>query len=109
MKTNKLLDTEFKIMVIRILKEHSENFNSIKNNMETIKKNQSKMKNTLTEIKTKLQGINNRVQEAEEQISDFKDKEAENTYIRTAKIKENPLEVVNPQYNIQMVYCRIVY
>ena len=49
-----LVDAEFKTLVVRMLKELSENFNSIKKDMETIKKNQSEMKNILTEIKNKL-------------------------------------------------------
>ena len=53
METSKLLDAEFKTLVlnIRMLKElkgrgdeFRENFNSIKNDLETIKKNQSKMR-----------------------------------------------------------------
>ena len=39
-----LLDTEFKTLGIRMLKELSEDVNSIKNGMETIKKKQSEMK-----------------------------------------------------------------
>ena len=38
MEASKLSDTEFKQMVIRMLKEFSENFNSITKGMETIKK-----------------------------------------------------------------------
>ena len=34
-------------MVIRILKEFSENFKAMKNNIETIKKKQSEMKNNI--------------------------------------------------------------
>ena len=44
MMTSNLLDAEFKTMVIRMLKELSENMNSIKKDTETIKKNQSEMK-----------------------------------------------------------------
>ena len=44
METSMLLDTEFKTLVIRMLKELSEDVNSIKNGMETIKKKQSEMK-----------------------------------------------------------------
>ena len=47
-------------MIIRILNERSENFNSIIKDMETIKKNQSEMKDTLTEMKKNSQGINSR-------------------------------------------------
>ena len=38
MEATKLPDTEFKTMVIRMLKELSENFNCIKENMETTQK-----------------------------------------------------------------------
>ena len=51
MEASKLPDTQFKTMVIRMLKKLSENFDSIKKDMETIKKNQSEMKNILTEMK----------------------------------------------------------
>ena len=43
METSNLLDAEFKTLVIRMLNELSENFNSIKKDMETIKNNQSEM------------------------------------------------------------------
>ena len=45
-----LSDAEFKTLVIRMLKELSEDLNSIK-------KSQSEMKDTLMEIKNNLQGI----------------------------------------------------
>ena len=52
-----LLDAEFKILVIRMLKEFSKNFSCIK---ET----QSETMDTLIEIKNNLQGNNSRVDEA---------------------------------------------
>ena len=64
METNKLPDTDFKTMVIKMLKEHSENFNNMEKDIETIKRNQSEMKDTLTEMKNKLQRINSRIDEA---------------------------------------------
>ena len=42
MEASKLPDTELKTMVIRMLKELSENFNSMENEMKPIKKNQQK-------------------------------------------------------------------
>ena len=54
MEISNLLDAEFKTLVIRMLKEFSENLNSIK-------KDQSEMKDTLTEMKNNLRGINSRV------------------------------------------------
>ena len=65
-----LSDAEFKTLVIRVLKELGEDFNSIK-------KIWSEMKDSLLEIKSSLQG-NNRVDEAENQINDLEHKEAKN-------------------------------
>ena len=55
MEARKLPDTEFKTMVIRMLKELSENFNSIKKDIDIIGKNQPEMKATQTKMKNKLQ------------------------------------------------------
>ena len=79
MGTNNLLDAEFKIQVIRMLREHSKSFHSIKKDMENIKKIQSQTKNILIEIKNNLQGINSRVDKAKNQISNLKYKKAKNT------------------------------
>ena len=55
MEISNLSNAEFKTLVIRMLSELSENFNSIKKKgMETIKKNQSDMKNALNEMKNNL-------------------------------------------------------
>ena len=58
MEASKLSDTEFKIMVIRVLKELTDNYkelsgnhNSMKKEIEIIKKNLDEMKNTISEIK----------------------------------------------------------
>ena len=53
---------------MRILKEPSEDLNSIK-------KIQSEMKDTLIEIKKNLQGVNSRVDEAKNQINGLEHKE----------------------------------
>ena len=53
---------EFKTLVIKMLKELSENHNSVK-------KIQSEMKNTLIEIKSSLHGNNSRMDGAENQIN----------------------------------------
>ena len=50
MEASKLLDAEFKTLVIRMLSELSENFNSIKKGMEIIQKNDSEMKDTLIKM-----------------------------------------------------------
>ena len=57
-------------MVVRMLKELIEYFNSIK-------KTQAEMKFTLSEIKKNLQGTN-RVDEAKNQINDLEHKEEKN-------------------------------
>ena len=58
MEVTKLSDTEFKIMVIKRLKELtdnynelSENYNSMKKEIETINKNQEEMNDKISEIK----------------------------------------------------------
>ena len=69
MEISNLSDAEFKTLDIRMLKELSEDLNSIK-------KIQSETKDSLIEIKNNLQGDNSRVDEAENQINDLKHKEA---------------------------------
>ena len=71
MEISNLSDAEFKTLVIRMLKELSEDLDSI----NTI---QSEMKDTLIEIKNNLQGNNSRVDEAKSQINDLDHKEAKN-------------------------------
>ena len=71
METSNLSDAEFKILVIRMLRELSEDLSSIK-------KIQSEMKDTLTETKNNLQGNNSRVDEGKNQINDLEHKEAKN-------------------------------
>ena len=66
-----LSDAEFKALVIRVLKELSEQPSSVK-------RIQSEMKDRLIEIKNNLQG-NSRVGEAENQINDLEHKEAKQT------------------------------
>ena len=70
MQISNVLDAEFKTLVIRMLKELSEDLN--------IKKTQSELKDTLIEIKNNLQGNNSRVNEAKNQINDLEYKEAKN-------------------------------
>ena len=70
MEISNLSDAEFKTLVIRMLKELSEDLGSIK-------KTQSEM-NTLIEIKNNLQGNNSRMDEAKNQINYMEYKEAKN-------------------------------
>ena len=69
MEISNLSHAEFKALVIRMLKELSEDLNMIK-------KIQSEMKYRLIEIKNNLQGNDNRVDEAENQNNDLERKEA---------------------------------
>ena len=71
MEISNLSDAEFKTLVIRMLKELSED-------LKSIKKIQSEMKDTLIEIKNNLQGNNSGVDEAKNQINDLEHKEAKN-------------------------------
>ena len=71
MEISNLSDAEFKTLVIRMLKELSEDLNSIK-------KIQSEMKDALIEIKNNLQWNNSRVDETKNQINDLEHKEPKN-------------------------------
>ena len=71
MEISNLLDAEFKTLFIRMLKELSEDLNSIK-------KIQSEKKDTLIEVKNNLQENNSRVDEAKNQINNWENKEAKN-------------------------------
>ena len=73
-------DTEFKTLVIRMLKELSEDLSSIK-------KIQSETKDSLVEIKNNLQGNNSRVDEAKKQINDLGHKEAKNNQLEQQEEK----------------------
>ena len=64
-------DAELKTLVIRKLREVSEDLNSIK-------KIQSETKDILIAIKDNLQGNNSRVDGAKNQINDLEHKEAKN-------------------------------
>ena len=83
MEASNLPDTEFKKMVIRMLKEIGENFkefienySSTKKDIETINKSQSEIKNTIYEMKNTLERTNNRLAEAEDHFTHLKVKVA---------------------------------
>ena len=73
MEISNLSGAELKTLVVRMLKELSEDLNSIK-------KIQSERKDTLVEIKNNLQGNNSRVDETENQINDLEHTEAKNNH-----------------------------
>ena len=82
MEISYLSDAEFKTLVIRVLKELSEDLN-------TIKKIQSEVKDTLIEIKNDLQGNNSTVDETENQINDVEHKNKKQA-IRKTRRQKNP-------------------
>ena len=71
MEISYISDTEFKIVIIWMLKELGEDPNSIN-------KIQLEMKDTLIEIKNNLQWNNNKVDGAENEINDLEHKEGKN-------------------------------
>ena len=72
MEISNLSDAEFNTLVIRKLKELSEDLSSIQ-------KIQSETKDTLIQIKNNLQGNNRRMDEAENKINDLEHKEQNTT------------------------------
>ena len=83
MEISNLSEAEFKTLVIRILKELSEDLSSIK-------KIQSEMKDILIAIKNNSEESNSRVDEAKNQINDLQHKEAKKQPIRTRRRRKNP-------------------
>ena len=82
MEISNISDTEFKTLIIRILKELSEDLNSTN-------KIQWKTKVTLIEIKNKLQGNNIRVHEAKNQTNDMEQRKKKTTNQNNKKKKES--------------------
>ena len=78
-----LSDAEFKTLVIRMLKELSED-------LKGIKKIWLETKDTLIEINDNLQGNNSRVDEAKNQINDFEHKETKISNQKNKKEKRTP-------------------
>ena len=70
-------------LVIRMLKELSEDLNSIK-------KIQSEMKDTLIEIQNNLWGNNSRTDEVKNQIKDIEHKAVKKQPIRVTRRNKNP-------------------
>ena len=80
MEASHLSDTEFKVMVIRMLK-------GMKKDIETIKEDQSEMKNTISGMKNTLEGINSRLDEAQDKIRDLENKVERNSQSEKQKEK----------------------
>ena len=85
MEISNLSDAEFKTLVIRMLRELSEDLNSIK-------QIQSETKDTLIEIKNSLQGISSRVDEAKNKIIDLEHKEAKNNQSEQEEKRISPMK-----------------
>ena len=82
MEISNLSDAEFKTLVIKMLKKHSEDLNSIK-------KIQSEVKDTLIEINNNCQENNSRVDEAENQMNNLEYKEEKIFNQNSKKEKES--------------------
>ena len=83
MEISNLSDAEFKTLVIRMIKELSEDLNNIK-------MIQSEVKDTLIEKGNNLQRNNSSVNEVQNQINDLEyKKKKKKTTIRTTRRKEN--------------------
>ena len=72
MEASNLSDTQFNVMVIRML-------NSMKKDIGSMKNNQAEMKNNIFEMKNTLERINTRINEAKDPNICLKDKVVENT------------------------------
>ena len=81
MEINNLSEAEFKTLVIRMLKEHSEDLSSMK-------KIQSEIKDSLIEIKNNLQGNNSRVDEVRNQIMIWNTRKQKTTNQNNTKKKK---------------------
>ena len=82
MEISNLLDAELKTLVIRMVRELSEDLNYIE-------KIQSEMNDPLIKIKNNLQRNNSIMDEAENQINDLEHKKEKKQPIRTRR-KKNP-------------------
>ena len=87
MEISNLSDEEFKILIIRMLKELGED-------LDSIKKIQSETKDTLIEMKNNLQGNNSRVYGAENQINDLEHKEAKTINLNKKKNESKKMRIV---------------
>ena len=93
MEISNMPDTEFKIIVSKILtglekrlEDLSEVFHE---EIGNIKRNQSDMKNSITEIKNTLGGINGRLEEEEERVSILEDRIMENNQLKWERGQNN--------------------
>ena len=95
MEISNLSDSEFKTLVIKMLKE-------LIGYLNNIKKAQAEMEVTLSEIKKNLQGTNSGGDEAENQINILEHKEEKNKHsIRTARRKKNSKKNENSMGNVE--------
>ena len=87
MEISNLSDALFKTLVIRMLKEISQD-------LKSIIKNQAEMKDTLTEIKNNLQGNNSRVDEAKNQINIWNIRKQKATHQNKKKKEYKKMKIV---------------
>ena len=118
MEANKLSDTEFKRMVITMLKELIETYKELfgtttvwKKEIGTINKNQEEMKSTISEIKNTLEGITRRLDEAEDWINEMEDRAKRNTQVeqlQEKRLKKYEYSLRELQDNIKRHNIRII-
>ena len=99
-----LLEKEFRIMIVKMIKKFENKMEIQINSLETrtekmqemfnkdleeIKKSKSIMNNVTTEIKSTLEGTNSRITEAEERISEVEDRMVEINKAEKTKEKQN--------------------
>ena len=90
MGISNLSDAEFKTLVLRMLKELSEDLSE-----DSIKKTQSERKDILIEIKNNLQGNNSKMDETKNQINDSEHKEAKNN--QSEQQEEKRIQTPDPK------------
>ncbi|KAK1339851.1 hypothetical protein QTO34_018409 [Cnephaeus nilssonii] len=87
MEKSKLLDIEFKTMVIRLLKNLLETSKKFSETLKDMKKDQLEIKHTLTEIRNNIQRSSSRLEDPKNQVKDVKYEEAKNTQLEKQKEK----------------------
>ena len=89
-ETGKLLEKEFRIMIVKMIKnleKNGENARINQKDLEELKNTHTETNNTITENKNTLEGINSRVSEAEEQINVLEDEMVEIISAEKNKVK----------------------
>ena len=73
-EASNIADTEFKIMLIRMLKELSGSYSNMKKDMETTNTIQEEIKKIVSEMKNTTEQIKSRLNETEYRTSELEDR-----------------------------------